>query len=102
MAMRNQINAIPHSPEEEERMAALASMLSSSNIQDPEEAMDRLIPGLKAQYPPLETLPCAKVIVSAHNVCNKPGTKACAKCKLVSYCSPVSKKYAMLCLQIRF
>ena len=38
----------------------------------------------------LKALPCAHGDPSKGVVCTKPGSKSCARCKLVSYCSKVS------------
>jgi hypothetical protein len=43
----------------------------------------------KPRFPAPKTLPCANVQPAKYTACEKTGTMACSKCKLVSYCSKV-------------
>lgn len=49
---------------------------------------------LKQTHPPFVSLPCASIV--SHTPCEKPGTKVCTGCRLVSYCSRVSRGRALL------
>ncbi|TEB22400.1 hypothetical protein FA13DRAFT_1741056 [Coprinellus micaceus] len=40
---------------------------------------------LKPTHPLIVSLPCASIV--SHTPCEKPGTKVCTGCRLVSYCS---------------
>ena len=55
-----------------------------------EEKLKKL-QNVKPRFPPLEKLPCANVQVERYTICENPGTSTCSACKLVSYCSKVSR-----------
>ncbi|KDR68208.1 hypothetical protein GALMADRAFT_1354647 [Galerina marginata CBS 339.88] len=70
--------ALPPNPTAQENHAP-----SLTNLQD---CLD-LMGTCKPQFPPLQTLPCANVQVRDYRACERPGTLACAACRLVSYCT---------------
>jgi hypothetical protein len=65
--------------------------LDTSNPERLHETLLASISHVKPKYPPPERLPCANVEVERYTTCPNPGKMACGACKLVSYCSRVSK-----------
>lgn len=56
----------------------------------------------KPRFPPLDDLPCANVQPDEYQACSKAGNKACSACKLVSYCSQVSRPFTSLSLPEKY
>jgi len=71
--------------------ASLPMDVNSSGDQLQHTFRQMMEQSLHPPYPPPITLPCANVQPSKYTICKNPGTLACSACKLVSYCSKVSK-----------
>ena len=89
------LNTIPPDPDRERRdiehlMEYLRVSTDGPSGLSREEAMAKYIKEvMPTAVPPPKSLPCANVKVEAYEACDKPGTRACSACKLVSYCSKV-------------
>lgn len=59
------------------------------------EACLQSLQNTKPRFPPPEMLPCANVQAEQYTTCQNQGKLACSACKLVSYCSKVSRSMTL-------
>lgn len=79
--------AIHSSPERQKKsLENYLQALAQSDLPIQEAVMSYALKA-KPRFLPPKVLPCANINPSQYFACNKPGTKTCSSCKLVSYCS---------------
>ncbi|KAJ2924336.1 hypothetical protein H1R20_g12763, partial [Candolleomyces eurysporus] len=83
------LKPIPPPPRKETDPLQPLQKLADLDRVDPDDVEGLLgeFSNVRPVHPPPAVLPCANVQPARYSACEKPGTKACSACKLVSYCS---------------